>query len=80
MINHPIQKHIVRHLMTHPRARFTELKPKNLDNNIFTYHLHQLMTEKLVIKNEDGFYELAPHCHGTNIINKQSLLEPTKLS
>lgn len=47
--------------MTHPQARFADLKPKNLDNNIFTYHLHQLMTQKLVIKNDDGLYELTSH-------------------
>ncbi len=61
MIHHHIQKHILEHLTTHPQAHFAQMRPKDLENNIYTYHLHQLMKEKLVRKLDDGTYELTSH-------------------
>lgn len=55
---HHIQKDILEKLVKTPSARFSELRPKELDGNIFTYHLRQLIAERYVSKNEDGSYYL----------------------
>jgi predicted transcriptional regulator len=55
---HHIQKKIIHTLTRKETARFAELRPKNLDGNIFTYHLKQLMAAKLVSKTENGDYIL----------------------
>jgi hypothetical protein len=38
--------------------RYNELKPKDLDGNVFTYHLKGLIVDNLVQKNETGEYSL----------------------
>ena len=58
MLDHHIQKKILFKLVTSPTSRFAELKPDNLDSNIFTYHLRQLISQKYVIKDTDGNYGL----------------------
>lgn len=39
--------------------RFSELKPKELESNIFMYHLKSLIKQGYVVKNDNG-YSLAP--------------------
>lgn len=39
-------------------ARFADLRPKNTDSNLATYHLQQLTKQKLVKKHDDGHYYL----------------------
>lgn len=58
MIEHHLQKQIIATLVEAETARYADLKPKNVDGNTFTYHLHSLQKQKFVIKNEDGLYEL----------------------
>lgn len=60
MPEHHIQRAILYKLVTSPFARFAELKPKNIDGNIFTYHLKQLIRQKLVEKSANGTYSLTP--------------------
>jgi hypothetical protein len=55
---HHIQKKIILTLTRKENARFAELRPKEIDGNIFTYHLKQLIADKLVQKTEDGNYKL----------------------
>lgn len=55
---HHIQKSIVNVLASTDPARYADLKPADMDGNQFTYHLKQLLTEKLVQKNEDSTYSL----------------------
>ncbi len=54
---HPIKRHILYHLILNPYLNFARLKPKDIEGNIFTYHLKQLITEGLVRKSSYG-YEL----------------------
>lgn len=78
MVEHHLQKGILYKLVTSPSARFAELKPKDIDGNIFTYHLQQLIKQKLVTKHEDGSYTLTPQgkAVGINIqLKPQELLE-----
>lgn len=58
MVEHHIQRDILYKLVTSPSARFAELKPKEVDGNIFTYHLRQLIKNKYVEKHDDGSYRL----------------------
>lgn len=56
MPSHHIQKTILQKLVESNQARFSELRPKKIDGNIFTYHLKALIKQKLVQKNADGSY------------------------
>lgn len=57
---HWIQKHILAQLITNPRLRYGKIKPANVEGNLFMYHLRALMKEGLVVKSDDGLYELTP--------------------
>ena len=57
MIHH-IRKSILDKLATAQSMRYAELKPPNLDGNVFTYHLKGLISEKFVLKNDFGEYSL----------------------
>ncbi len=39
-------------------ARYADLKPKDMDGNQFAYHLKQLLSDKMIVKNDDGTYSL----------------------
>jgi len=56
MIEHHIQRRILHALVKTDTARFTDIRPKNLDTNIVTYHLKQLIKQGYVKKNPDGRY------------------------
>jgi hypothetical protein len=55
---HWIQKHILRQLSTHISQRYSELKPKNVDGNLFMYHMQKLQTNGYVSK-DDRAYKLS---------------------
>lgn len=57
---HWIQKHVLAQLITNPRLRYAKIKPANVEGNLFMYHLRALMREGLVVKSDDGLYELTP--------------------
>ncbi|MBP9852690.1 MAG: hypothetical protein QG629_760 [Patescibacteria group bacterium] len=75
MIEHHIQRQIIRLLGATSHARFTDIKPNGLANNAFQYHLKQLMSEGIVGKHSDGTYELTPKGTGEYIT---SHLTPTE--
>lgn len=56
---HHIQKSILDVLATVESARYSALKPKDMDGNIFSYHLKLLVIDHYVIKNTDGLYSLS---------------------
>ena len=55
---HHIQKHILNTLARTDCARYSELKPIELDGNTFTYHLKRLIFDDYVLRNDDNNYEL----------------------
>lgn len=57
---HHLQRKILHRLYEKENGKFSDLKPEIIENNVFDYHLKQLIAQKLVIKNQDGFYELSP--------------------
>lgn len=55
LIDHAIQKDIVRTLVTSSSARFSELKPKRIESNLFMYHLNQLVMRGVVLKDNASY-------------------------
>lgn len=55
---HHIQKNIMDKLSTAEVKRYGELKPAELDGNVFGYHLKALLIEKYISKSEQGDYAL----------------------
>lgn len=60
MLDHYIQKNIVYNLALTPSMRFSDLKPDDIENKLFDYHLKKVIATGLVIKNQGGEYELTP--------------------
>lgn len=58
-IEHVLQKQIIEKLTYAPKLRFSELKPENIESNLFMYHLKQLIKLGFVEKLENG-YTLTP--------------------
>lgn len=54
-IKHHIGRSIVAHLATHEYARFSEMRPKNVETNLFSYHLKLLMKSGFVKKTGEGY-------------------------
>jgi 8-oxo-dGTP pyrophosphatase MutT (NUDIX family) len=53
---HKIQNNILKTLLFKEKARFSELNTDNISNDHFTFHLKRLLEQKLVEKNQQGFY------------------------
>ncbi len=60
VIDHHIQKDILRRLMQAKTLRFSELKPNGLESNSFMYHLRQVMSAGYVLQSHDKSYTLTP--------------------
>lgn len=60
MLEHHIQKAIVATLAHSEGLRFGELKPAELENKLFDYHLKIVIRDHFVAKSEDGLYSLTP--------------------
>ena len=58
MLDHHIQKSIVYDLAFAESLRFSDLKPDELENKAFTYHLKKVISAGLVEKLDDGRYTL----------------------
>ncbi len=54
-IKHHIERSIIAYLMTHEHARFSEMRPSNIDTNLFTYHLKILVKQGYIEKTEKGY-------------------------
>ncbi|HET8709708.1 MAG TPA: NUDIX domain-containing protein [Candidatus Saccharimonadales bacterium] len=57
MLEHHIQREIL-HNVVLGKTHFAEMQPAGVASNLYNYHLHQLLVQKLLIKNGDGSYEL----------------------
>lgn len=73
MLEHHLQREILYTLVTNPTVRYSKLKPEGIDSNIFTYHLQQLIKQKLVIKAEDGSYSLTALGKAAGINSNQTM-------
>lgn len=68
---HHIRKHILRTLSLNKWARFRDLRPKNVDSNLYNYHLKELIKEGYVERNEERGYRLSPY--GLRFVNQISM-------
>lgn len=59
---HPIQQHIVQVLQRDPLEvkRFRDLRPADVETNLYSYHLRVLQNQQIIIKH-DGGYMLSEH-------------------
>jgi ADP-ribose pyrophosphatase YjhB (NUDIX family)/predicted transcriptional regulator len=55
---HKLQKQILYNLTTNSSLPYSKLKPAVIEGNLFTYHLHRLMNDQLIVKQSDGKYTL----------------------
>ena len=55
---HRLQQHILERLIRHENQRYADLKPSQVEGNLFMYHLRQLTSTGQVVKRNDGLYEL----------------------
>lgn len=60
MLDHYIQRDIVYRLAFAEGMRFSELKPDDIENKLFTYHLKKVVTAGYAEKDLNGFYKLTP--------------------
>lgn len=60
MLDHHLQKAIVNMLKSNEELSFTALKPDDIDNKLFTYHLKIVIREGFVDKTTRGTYRLTP--------------------
>lgn len=60
MLDHHLQRSIVYRLALSPGLRFSELKPAEIENKLFTYHLKKAVAAGYVEKTETGIYNLTP--------------------
>lgn len=58
MLQHHIQKSIINKLAFSDSLRFSELKPENIENKLFDYHLKIVVNDGLVEKDAEGHYIL----------------------
>jgi ADP-ribose pyrophosphatase YjhB (NUDIX family) len=59
MIEHFIERNILRRLMLNETLHFSQLKAKDMESNLFMYHLNSLVRKGYISKTNDG-YSLAP--------------------
>jgi len=73
MLEHHIQKSIVYKLAFNEALRFSELKPDDLDNKLFNYHLKLVISAGLVKKDANGLYSLTAEGRrvGVGVLDKQ---------
>jgi ADP-ribose pyrophosphatase YjhB (NUDIX family) len=66
---HEIQSHVLRKLSLARRARYSDLRPKGVDGNLFVYHLGALKKAGLLVAKDDG-YALTPA--GKRVVDRMS--------
>jgi hypothetical protein len=73
VLEHHIQKAIIYRLAFSSGLRFSELKPADLDNKLFDYHLKLVIRDGLVEKDKKGLYRLTSEGRrvGVGVLEKQ---------
>ncbi len=70
---HQLQKYILNQLTRRPECRYRDIKPKEVEGNLFMYHLRALQKEKLLEKTSTGLYRLtADGLHYTDGLSQEN--------
>ncbi len=67
---HAIQSKIIKDLTLNENLRYSQLKPAQIDGNLFSYHLKELLKREFIIKDNDR-YTLTPQ--GAQYVARLSL-------
>ena len=59
-VMHDLQQHILKQLILNQSLRYAQLKPTEVEGNLFMYHLKQVIKSGYVEKQTDGSYTLSP--------------------
>jgi ADP-ribose pyrophosphatase YjhB (NUDIX family) len=57
---HRLQQHVLQLLIMNPELRYAQIKPREVEGNLFMYHLKHLINDGLVEKTAQGYYCLSP--------------------
>lgn len=55
IIDHHIEKHIIKTLAFSKSARFAQMRPLKVDSNLYSYHLNKLLKHNYIIKTERDY-------------------------
>jgi ADP-ribose pyrophosphatase YjhB (NUDIX family) len=56
MTTHHLQQEILRQLIISPAGkRYSEIKPTDVENDLYNYHLQQLVKQQLIIKSDSSY-------------------------
>lgn len=85
IVEHHIQRQILRELVKGEAKRFSEIKPKAVESNLFMYHLRQLIRGGLVAKdNESSKYTLTKegrlYADRSNLPTMKLRLQPKQIT
>lgn len=84
VVEHNIQRKILRELVKEESRRFSDIKPKNIESNLFMYHLRQLTGAGLVDKLNNGLYSLTTegrqYCDRSNLDSMSLRLQPKQIT
>jgi ADP-ribose pyrophosphatase YjhB (NUDIX family)/predicted transcriptional regulator len=72
---HEIQKEILRKLSETKKARYSDLKRKDVEGNIFTYHLKGLIKEEYIIQKDRGYILTSKGKHLVDRVSTQNFNE-----
>lgn len=76
---HPIQKHIYTVLHSQRVARFRDLRPKNVDSNLCSYHLSLLRKQGIVERTSDGYRLSQIGMHTFEYLSQNTLTKQPKI-
>lgn len=83
IVEHHIQRDILKRLVKKESCRFSDLKDKTIESNLFMYHLRQLIRAKLVQKVDDGYSLTSAGKHYADRSNLPSMrlrLQPKQIT
>jgi len=72
---HYLQMHILKKLLFSPALKFSELKPsEDIENNQLSFHIDQLMKDKLIDKKDNSYFLTAKGKEFANRMSTENLM------
>jgi ADP-ribose pyrophosphatase YjhB (NUDIX family) len=84
IVEHYIQRKIMAELLLADTKRYKELKPKNIESNLFLYHMRELIKMGYVEKRGSGVYALSrkggQYADRSNLSSLKNRVQPKQIS